>query len=118
MAIVIDEFGGTAGMLTLDHLTEQIVGRVADELAQDAPRIEKIDDKTVQLDAQMQVEEANERLGLGLRLSEDYETVSGFILHTLRRVPKEGDQFKTGNLRITVVRMKGPKIERVAITRL
>ena len=114
MAIVIDEFGGTAGMLTLHHLTEQIVGRVADELTQEAPRIEKIDDKTVQFDAQMQVEEANELLGLGLRTSEDYETVSGFILYALRHIPKEGDQFKTGNLRITIVRMKGPKIERVA----
>lgn len=116
MAIVIDEFGGTAGMLTLDHLTEQIVGRVADELTQEAPHIEKINDKTVQFDAQMQVEEANEQLGLGLPTSEDYETVSGFILYALRRVPKEGDHLNAGSLRITVVRMKGPKIERVAVT--
>lgn len=117
VAIVIDEFGGTAGMVTLDHLTEQIVGRIGDELAQESPRVEMIDEKTVQLDAQIRVEQANEELGLELPTSDDYETVSGFILYSLRRIPKEGDQFRTGNLKITITRMDGPKIEKVLVTR-
>ncbi len=118
VAIVIDEFGGTAGMVTLDHLTEQIVGRIGDELAQESPRVEMIDEKTVQLDAQIRVERANEELGLELPTSDDYETVSGFILDSLRRIPKEGDQFRAGNLKITITRMDGPKIEKVLVTRM
>lgn len=118
VAIVIDEFGGTAGMVTLDHLTEQIVGRIRDELGHEAPRVETIDEKTAQLDAQIRVEQANEELGLTLPTSDEYETISGFILFSLRRIPKEGDQFRTGNLRITITRMDGPKIEKVLVTRL
>lgn len=118
VAIVIDEFGGTAGMVTLDHLTEQIVGRIRDELAQEAPLVETIDEKTAQIDAQIRVEQANEELGLALATSDEYETISGFILHALRRIPKEGDQFRTGDLRITITRMDGPKIEKVLVTRL
>jgi len=118
LAIIIDEFGGTAGIVTLKEILEEIVGLIGDELEQAVPPVVKIDDKTVQLDAQMRVEEVNEQLGLGLRTSDDYETVSGFILFAMRRVPKEGDQFKTGKLNFKIVRMKGPKIERVSVTRL
>ncbi len=118
VAIVIDEFGGTAGMVTQEHLTEQIVGRLRDELVEELPRVETIDEKTVQVDAQIRVELANEELGLALPTSDDYETLSGFILYSLRRIPKEGDQFKTGNLKITITRMDGPKIEKVLVTRL
>jgi CBS domain containing-hemolysin-like protein len=118
VAIVIDEFGGTAGMVTQEHLTEQIVGRLRDELAQEMPRVETIDEKTVQVDAQLRVELANEELGLALPTSDDYETISGFILYSLRRIPKEGDSFKTGNVKITITRMDGPKIEKVLVTRL
>lgn len=118
VAIVIDEFGGTAGMVTQEHLTEQIVGRIRDELAQESPRVETIDEKTFQLDAQIRVEQANEELGLSLPTSDDYETISGFILYSLRRIPKEGDQFRAENLRFTITRMDGPKIEKVLVTRL
>jgi CBS domain containing-hemolysin-like protein len=118
LAVVIDEFGGTAGIVTLKEILEQIVGLIGDELAQAVPPIVKIDDKTTQLDAQIRVEEVNEELGLGLPTSDDYETVSGYLLFALRRVPKEGDQFKVGNLNFKIVRMRGPKIERVSVTRL
>ncbi len=118
VAIVIDEFGGTAGMVTQEHLTEQIVGRLRDELAEEIPLVETIDEKTAQIDAQIRVEQANEELGLDLATGDDYETIAGFILHALRRIPKEGDQFRTGDLRITITRMDGPKIEKVLVTRL
>jgi CBS domain containing-hemolysin-like protein len=118
LAVIIDEFGGTAGIVTLEEILEEIVGRIGDELAHEEPRVVTIDDKTVQLDAQMRVEEVNEQLGLGLPTREDYETVSGFVLYAIRRIPKEGDQFKVANLNFKIARMVGPKIDRVAITRL
>ncbi len=118
IAIVIDEFGGTAGMVTLEELTHQIVGHLGDELGQERPLVETIDEHTVQIDAQMRVQEINEQLGVGLPEREDYETMAGFILYALRHIPKEGEQFRTGNWRITVTRMDGPKIEKVLLTRL
>lgn len=118
LAIVIDEFGGTAGMITLEELIEEIVGSVQDEFAHEPPLVQPIDAYTLQIDAQMRVEEANEQLRLGLAESDEYTTIAGYILHTLRRIPKEGEQLVVGDLRVTVTRMQGPKIEQVRVTRL
>jgi CBS domain containing-hemolysin-like protein len=118
LAVVIDEFGGTAGLATADVLVEEIVGRLADELDQQAPPVKKIDEWTSQIDALMQVEEANELLGIHLPESEEYETIAGYILHILRRIPREGDQLKVENVKLTVVAMDGPRIEKVLVTRL
>lgn len=118
IAIVIDEFGGTAGMVTLEELTHQVVGPLGDELGQERPLVETIDEHTMQIDAQMRVQQVNEQLATGLPESEDYETIAGFILYALRHIPKEGEQFRMGSWRITVTRMDGPKIEKVLLTRL
>ncbi len=118
LAIVIDEFGGTAGMVTLEELIEEIVGRLGDELAQEAPLVETVDERSAQADAHLRIEEVNSQLGIALPESPDYETVAGYVLHKLRHIPKEGEQFRDGNLRITVTRMDGLRIERVLITRL
>jgi CBS domain containing-hemolysin-like protein len=117
MAIVIDEYGGTAGLVTLEEIVEEIVGRLSDELAVKPPLVETIDERTVEIDAQLRVDEVNEALDLRLPEGEDYETVAGFILYLLRYIPREGEQVRYGNLRMTVTNMKGPKIERVQIRR-
>ncbi|OGO39968.1 MAG: hypothetical protein A2Z03_12465 [Chloroflexi bacterium RBG_16_56_8] len=72
----------------------------------------------MQFDGQLRIEEVNEKLGIHLTESGDYETIAGFILYALHHIPKEGEQFRTDNVRITVTRMEGPKIEKVLITRL
>jgi len=118
LAVVIDEFGGTSGMVTLEELLEEIVGRLGDELGEEALQVETIDESTTQIDAQLRVEEVNEQLGTHLPESEDYQTIAGYILHALRRIPKEGDQMKVDNVKLTITAMKGPKIEKVLITRL
>lgn len=118
LAIVIDEFGGTAGMITLEELIEEIVGSVQDEFAHEPPLVQPIDAHTLQIDAQMRVEEANETLRLGLPESDEYSTIAGYILHHLRRIPKEGEQLTVGNLQLTVIQMQGPKIEQVRVTRV
>jgi CBS domain containing-hemolysin-like protein len=118
LAVVIDEFGGTSGMVTLEELIEEIVGRMSDEMGEEEPQVEMIDEHTIQIDAQLRVEEVNEQVGIHLPESEDYQTMAGYILHVLRRIPKEGDQLKVENIKLTITAMKGPKIEKVLITRL
>jgi putative hemolysin len=118
LAIVIDEFGGTAGMVTLEELLEEIVGQLGDELGQEMPLVEQVDEQTMAFDGQLRVEQVNERLGIHLPESEDYETIAGYVLYALHHIPKEGEQFRTDSVRITVSHMAGPKIEKVLITRL
>ncbi len=118
LAIVIDEYGGTAGMVTLEELIEEIVGRLGDELAQEPPSVEIVDERSVQVDGQLRIGEVNEQLGLNLPESPDYETIAGYVLYMLHHIPKEGEQFRVGNLRITVTRMDSLRIEKVLITRL
>jgi CBS domain containing-hemolysin-like protein len=118
LAVIIDEFGGTAGMVTLEALIEEIVGRLSDELVQETPPVETVDAQSSQVDAQLRVEEINELLNLQIATRAEYETLAGFVLYSLRRIPKEGDQFNVGNLRVTVTRMDGLKIERVLITKM
>lgn len=117
VAIVIDEFGGTAGMVTGDQLVEEIVGRVADDFADEDDSIETIDEKTAQIDAQLHIDEANEELGIHLPENDNYETVAGLMLYHLKRIPKEGESFKIDNVKLTVIQMMGPKIERIQVTR-
>lgn len=118
MAVVIDEFGGTAGIVTLEELVEEVVGRVGDELMPGLPPYRRVDEKTVEIDAGMRIDEANTELGIALPEHPDYETVAGFVLFQLHRIPEPGDQFRYDNLRIKVLEMRGPKIEKLALTRL
>jgi len=116
MAIVVDEYGGTAGLVTLEQLAEEIVGHLGDELARGEKKFETVDVNTYEIDAGMRVEEANEELGLNIPVG-DYETVAGFILSTLGHIPREGEQLKLEGMTLTVTEMKGVKIEKVLVIR-
>jgi putative hemolysin len=115
-AIVVDEFGGIAGMVTLGQLTEEIVGDIHDELTDQERDFIVTGDSTFQLDGGFRIDEANEELQLNLP-GGDYETVAGFILSHLGRMPKEGEHFKYQNLKFVVTEMRGMKIEKVMVTR-
>jgi CBS domain containing-hemolysin-like protein len=117
MAVVIDEYGGTAGIVTLEELVEEIVGRLSDELVAEEDPVVEVDERTVEVDAQLRVDEVNDRLNLILPEGENYETVAGFVLCRLQRVPVVGEAFQYRNLEIKVTQMKGPKIEKVRIRR-
>lgn len=116
MSIIVDEYGGTAGIVSLSRLMEEIVGPVGDELAAAEKEFESIDENTFQIDGTMRIEEVNEEMGLGLPEGE-YETVAGFILQLLGRIPKQGRQIKYKDLKIVITRMKGHKIEEIMVTR-
>lgn len=114
MAIVVDEFGGTAGLVTLENLLEEIVGEFGDELARASKSVEAIDETSFQIDGGMKLEDANKKLELELPAG-DYETVAGFVLHMLGRIPEEGDQLQYNDLMFVVTGMKGVKIEKILI---
>jgi len=118
MAIVLDEFGGTAGMVTSEELAEEVVGRLTDEWVAEQPSVSSMGGGAFEIDAGSRINEVNEALGLDLPTSSDYETIAGFILFQIRRIPKPGEAIAYENLRLTITQMAGPKIERVRVERV
>ena len=117
MAVVVDEFGGTAGIVTLTRLVEEVVGPVGDELAAVEKEYEIINEYTFQIDGSMRIEEANEEMGLELPEGDDYETVAGFILDLLGHIPKVNEQLRYKDLKLVVTEMRGVKIETILLTK-
>ena len=116
MTVVVDEFGGTAGIVSLSRLMEEIVGPVGDELAAIEKEYETINEYTFSIDGGMRVEEANEEMELDIPEG-DYETVAGFVLDLLGRIPKQGEQLKYKNLKMVITEMRGVKIEKIVLTK-
>jgi len=116
MTVVVDEFGGTAGIVSLSRLVEEIVGPVGDELAAIEKEYETINENTFQIDGGMRVEEANEEMGLDIPTG-DYETVAGFVLDLLGHIPKQGEQLRYKGLKIVITEMRGMKIEKILLTK-
>ncbi len=117
MAVVVDEYGGTAGVVSLSGLVEEIVGAVGDEFAEAEKEFEAIDEYTFQVDGGMRIEEANEEMDLALPESEDYETVAGFILNLLGRIPKTGERLRYKSMNLTITEMRGLKIEKILLAK-
>ncbi|HUV72807.1 MAG TPA: hemolysin family protein [Anaerolineae bacterium] len=116
ISIVIDEYGGTAGMVTLEELAEEIVGRLTDEWVTE-PLLVEIDEQTIQVHGLMRIDEVNRELGMVLPEDAHYDTIAGFVLYQLRRIPEEREHLSYGDIELTVLEMKGPKIEKVLIKR-
>ena len=116
MAIVVDEYGGTSGIVTLEMLLEELVGYVSDELRPHEDEFVTVDENTFQIDAGMTITDANEELDLDLPEGE-YETVGGFVLAHLGYIPTEGELFTYNGLQFAVTRMHGRKVEEVTVSR-
>ncbi|MFC2072441.1 transporter associated domain-containing protein, partial [Chloroflexota bacterium] len=116
MCVVVDEFGGTAGIVSLTRLVEEIVGPVGDELAVVEKEYEAIDEYTFEIDGGMRIEEANEEMGLELPEG-DYETVAGFVLNLLGHIPKLNEQLRYKDLKMVVTETRGVKIEKILLTK-
>ena len=115
IAVIVDEYGGTAGIVTLKQLVEEIVGSVGDERLVEQ-EYETIDEHTFQVEGAMRIDEAREALGLDLPEG-DYETVAGYLLFVLGHIPQQGELVRYENYRLTVAEMSGVKIEKVLVTR-
>ncbi len=117
MVVLIDEYGGMAGVVTMEDLVEEIMGDLSDELEHDETALTTIDERTSVVEGQIRVEDVNEELNLDIPPG-DYETLAGFILARLGRLPGIGDSLTYNNMRLTVLEMQGPRITRIEITRL
>jgi putative hemolysin len=116
MAIVVDEFGGVAGLVTLKQLVEVIVGPVGEEGLPAEEEFEALGEDTYRLDGGMSIQDVNEKLGLDLPEG-DYQTLAGFILEQLGHIPREGEHFHYRDLTLAIKEMKGLKIEKVEVRR-
>lgn len=117
MAIVLDEYGGTAGLVTIEDLLEEIVGPILDEFDVDEEKqIETVDAHTTLVNGRMSVEEVNELLDLTLPV-EDVDTIGGFVYRLLGHVPVQGEMVPFDGLDISVERVEGNRITKIRIAR-
>ncbi|MDE6649275.1 MAG: hemolysin family protein [Muribaculaceae bacterium] len=117
LCIVIDEFGGTSGLATLEDLVEEIFGEIEDEHDRQRQMFRKLADGVYEVSGRAEIAAVNEETGLDLKESEDYNTIAGYILHYTEALPSEGETFDIGDLKFTIVRMSTTRIEMVRVQR-
>lgn len=118
LVIVIDEFGGTAGLVTLEDLVEEIFGEIEDE--HDKMRVmgRELPDGSYEFPGRVEISVVNEDFGLDIRESEEYHTLAGYIIENSRALPKQGEKIDIDNLRFTILKMSTTRIELVRVDRL
>jgi CBS domain containing-hemolysin-like protein len=117
IAIVLDEFGGTAGLVTLEDLLEEIVGEVSDQFDESSPEIQTQTDGSVLIDGLTLMEAVNQQLELNLT-DPHYDTIAGYFLGKLGHIPKIGDEVESGGVRLKVEAMDGLRISQLSLVRL
>ena len=116
MAIVVDEYGGTAGLVTIEDLIEEIVGEIVDEYDQEEPLVEPIDDNSIRVDARLPINEVNEMLKVDLP-HEEWDTVGGLVIGLIGHVPEPGERVTFDGLVFETERVVGRRIQQVVIRR-
>jgi len=117
IAIVLDEYGGTAGLVTLEDLLEEIVGEVSDPFDMVKTEIQTLPDGTILVDGLTLIEEVNDHLGLHLE-DPNYDTIAGYMLGRLGRIPLPKESVDGDGVRLQVEAMDGLRIARLRLTRL
>jgi CBS domain containing-hemolysin-like protein len=116
LAIVLDEYGGTAGMITLGDVLAEIVGDIHDETDGDQPSpLRRMLDGSVEVTATLRVSEVNAELGLDIPEEADYETLGGFVLSELGRFPKRGEKFERGGAEFTILEANDRRVLKVRV---
>jgi CBS domain containing-hemolysin-like protein len=117
MAIVVDEYGGTAGLVTIEDLIEEIVGEIVDEYDKEEPLVEPIDENTIRVDAKMPIDEVNDLLSVDLP-HEEWDTVGGLVFALTGRVPVAGETVRYDSVEFKTERVTGRRIQKVVIAKL
>ena len=116
MAVVLDEYGGTAGLVTIEDILEELVGELADEYEAAAPaEVKRIDDRTYEVDARMRIDDLSDQLHITLPDNQDYETIGGFVFSTLGKIPKVGERCEHANVGIQVLAAEPRRITRLLL---
>lgn len=115
MAIIIDEFGGTAGLVTLEDLVEEIFGEIEDEHDRKRLVARTLGVNSYIFSGRVEISAINEEFGLGIRESDEYHTLAGYILDNLEALPAQGATFDIGTLRFTIKKMSTTRIELVKV---
>lgn len=118
MVMVVDEFGGTAGLVTIQDVVAEIIGETHEPESPEEPNIQVLDEQTFWVQAQTNLEEVNETLNLDFPLLEEYQTLGGFIIYQLQKIPSVGEELHYDNCQITVESTEGPRLERVQVRRV
>jgi CBS domain containing-hemolysin-like protein len=116
MVIVIDEYGGTAGLVTIEDLLEEIVGEIADEYDREEPNVEPLPDGDYRVNARLGIDEVNELLDVELP-STEWDSIGGLLFNVVGGVPREGQEVEFQGLRLRAERVQGRRIGRVRIHR-
>jgi CBS domain containing-hemolysin-like protein len=118
LVIALDEYGGTAGLITLDDLLREVVGEMSDETDDKEPqRIKRLADGSTLIDASLRVAEVNEELGTSIPESESYETLAGAVLFELGRFPKGGETLELGGRHLVVTQSSDRRVLEVKLER-
>jgi len=117
LAVVVDEYGVTAGIVSMEDLVEEIVGEIHDEFEKTERNIYEIDDRTFLIDGKLTIADVNRELSLALPEGE-YETLAGFVFNQLGKAPSAGDVVKYDDLQITVDKVQKRRILRVKLMKL
>ena len=117
MTIVVDEYGGTAGLATLEDLLEELVGEITDEFDEEVPNVEELPNGDVLVNATLNVDDVNEELDLELPEG-NYDSLGGLVFELLGRVPVAGDTVEQAGVRLIVERVDGRRVARVRLVRL
>jgi CBS domain containing-hemolysin-like protein len=119
LAIVLDEYGGTAGVVTIEDLLEEIVGEIQDEYDEEEPLIVRLSDEEARIDGRASIDELAELfdIDLGLDDEDEYDTVGGLVYHRIGGVPKPGDQIEVDGLKLTVETTDGRRVGKVLVVR-
>jgi CBS domain containing-hemolysin-like protein len=116
LAVVVDEYGGTAGLVTIEDLLEEIVGEIQDEYDREETQIERVNESEAILDARVSIGALQELFGFETE-DEDYDTIGGFVYHHLGKVPSAGDEVRVDGLTLRVLSVIGRRIKKVRATK-